>query len=174
SRPMTIRDPVRPVRISGAGGLISAVPVLLGFHPAESLVVLGMRGRRRRLGPAIRIDLPGPDELVPVVQYLADHAERQADWVAVLCFSESAHAREALHGLLDACRDRHLGVLDAILVRADHAEFLPGDDGLTDPPIPLPDADDPTRRALTESAVLAGHRILRSREELTRSVAPPA
>ena len=170
---MTTRDPVRPVRISGAAGLISAVPVLLGFHPAESLVVLGMRGRRRRLGPAIRIDLPAPDDLLPVVEYLADHAERQADRVAVFCYSESSHARVALELLLDACRDRYLGVLDAILVRSDHAEFLPDDNGMTSAPIPLPDDDDPTRRALTEAAVLAGHRILRSREELRSSVAPP-
>jgi len=171
---MIARDPVRPVRISGAAGLISAVPVLLGFHPAESLVVLGMRGGRRRLGPAMRIDLPTPDHLLPVVECLADHAERQADRVAVFCYSDSAHARQALELLLDACRDRYLGVLDAILVRSDHAEFLSDDDGVTGPPIPLPDDNDPTRQALTEAAVLAGHRILRSREELTRSVAPPS
>ena len=171
---MIARDPVRPVRISGAAGLISAVPVLLGFHPADSLVVMGMRGRRRRLGPAMRIDLPAPDDLLPAVEFLADHAARQADRVAVFCYSDCPHARDALELLLDACRDRDLGVLDAILVRSDHAEFLPDDRGITDPPIPLPDEDDPTHRALTEAAVLAGHRILRSREELESSVAPPA
>jgi hypothetical protein len=171
---MIAREPARPVRISDAAGLISAVPVLLGFHPADSLVVLCTRGRRRRLGPAIRIDLPAPDHLLPVVEYLGAHAARQADRVAVFCYSDSAHAREALELLLDACRDRCLGVLDAILVRSDHAEFLPGDNGVTEAPIPLPRDDDPTQRALTEAAVLAGHRILRNRQELESSVAPPA
>ena len=170
---MTACEPVRPVRISGAAGLISAVPVLLGFQPAESLVVLGMRGRRRRLGPAMRIDLPPSSDVVPVVEFLADHAERQADRVAVLCFSDADHARDALDLLLNACRCRRLGVLDAILVRSDHAEFLPDDAGVTASTIPLPDDDDPTARALMEASVLAGQRVLRSREELRASVAPP-
>ena len=129
---MTTRDPVRPVRISGAAGLISAVPVLLGFHPAESLVVLGMRGRRRRLGPAIRIDLPAPDDLLPVVEYLADHAERQADRVAVFCYSESCPCPGGPRVAPRRLPRPHLGVLDAILVRSDHAEFLPDDNGVTE------------------------------------------
>jgi hypothetical protein len=122
----------------------------------------------------IRVDLPLPAQVSEVVDELADHAELQTDDVILLCYSDTAHGRDALELLLVACRNRGLQVFDAILVRAEAAEFLPDDSGVTDPPIALPGPDDPTRRALTEATALAGHRILRNRDELRASVAPPA
>ena len=48
--------------------LIAAVPYLLGFHPAQSLVVAAMRGER--LVFAARCDLPHGD---PALRQSADH-----------------------------------------------------------------------------------------------------
>jgi hypothetical protein len=54
---MTKRRRVQPPvqRISGPGELVQAVPYLLGFHPARSLVLVGMRGTR--LVVTARLDL---------------------------------------------------------------------------------------------------------------------
>ncbi|MGY1804456.1 DUF4192 domain-containing protein [Blastococcus sp. SYSU D00922] len=49
------------VRLSDPGELAAAVPHLLGFRPAESLVLLSLTGETgHRLGLTLRVDLPPP------------------------------------------------------------------------------------------------------------------
>ena len=63
---MTTGD--RPaIRVTTPGDLIEAVPYLLGFHPAESLVVIGfddIAGTTRQVTIAARLDV-GPDGVEP-------------------------------------------------------------------------------------------------------------
>jgi Domain of unknown function (DUF4192) len=74
------------VQISDPGELIETVPYLLGFHPRESLVLIGFAGATGCPGPqqvqvSVRIDLPAvfdADELQPLVEVL-----RRADSAAV-------------------------------------------------------------------------------------------
>ena len=47
------------VRLGGPEELITAIPYLLGFHPRESVVAVGLRGRRSRVCLTLRFDLPG-------------------------------------------------------------------------------------------------------------------
>src|SRR5690349_22670399 len=47
------------LRVSSPAELISAVPFVIGFHPADSLVAVVMRGPR--IAFAVRIDLPEHD-----------------------------------------------------------------------------------------------------------------
>jgi hypothetical protein len=50
------------LRVRDQGELVGAVPVLIGFHPRESLVLLATGGESgRRLGLTLRIDLPPPE-----------------------------------------------------------------------------------------------------------------
>ncbi|WP_433787385.1 DUF4192 domain-containing protein [Actinomycetospora sp. CA-101289] len=66
-------QPLR-LRLHEPGELVAAVPHLLGFRPAESLVLVAVHGtgRRRRLGVVARADLPPPDDVVTVVAACAD------------------------------------------------------------------------------------------------------
>lgn len=49
----------KKVKLSGPGDMLDAIPYLIGFHPVESLVALGLRGDERlRVGVTMRIDLP--------------------------------------------------------------------------------------------------------------------
>ena len=49
------------VRLRGGADLITALPVLLGFHPRDSLVLVAIGGRSgRRVGLTVRVDLPPP------------------------------------------------------------------------------------------------------------------
>jgi Domain of unknown function (DUF4192) len=43
-------------------GFLAAVPHLLGFHPSESMVVVGLDARRGRIVLAFRYDLPDPPD----------------------------------------------------------------------------------------------------------------
>lgn len=53
-----------PLRVRDAGGLVAALPVMLGFHPRESLVLVATGGESgRRLGLTLRVDLPPPEHV---------------------------------------------------------------------------------------------------------------
>ncbi|HEY9473887.1 MAG TPA: DUF4192 domain-containing protein, partial [Mycobacteriales bacterium] len=53
--PHTPRPPLRPRSLTD---LVELVPYLLGFHPRDSLVLVALRGPRRRVGVTMRVDLP--------------------------------------------------------------------------------------------------------------------
>lgn len=56
-------SPPRPrVRLSAPADVLAAVPHLLGFHPARSLVVIGADGPRGRVRFGCRYDLPDPPD----------------------------------------------------------------------------------------------------------------
>src|SRR4051794_20898734 len=59
------------VSIRAVEDLACALPHLLGFHPVESLVLVAMEGRRGELTFTMRIDLPEPDDVGPVVEMCA-------------------------------------------------------------------------------------------------------
>jgi hypothetical protein len=62
---MSDDDTARTLRISGPADLLQAVPYLLGFHPADSLVLIGLRAGQ--LVVTARVDLAdlAEDELLP-------------------------------------------------------------------------------------------------------------
>ncbi|MBW0103239.1 DUF4192 domain-containing protein [Pseudonocardia sp. KRD291] len=52
------------VRVSGTGDLVASLPVLIGYHPRDSLLLVGFGGPNgRRVGLTIRVDLPRPDDV---------------------------------------------------------------------------------------------------------------
>src|SRR5580698_5545062 len=55
--------PAETLRVRGPVDLIHAVPYLLGFHPARSLVVIGLAEHRVRV--TVRLDLPEPTGPTP-------------------------------------------------------------------------------------------------------------
>jgi hypothetical protein len=50
------------VQIGAPDGVLAVIPHLLGFHPASSLVVLAISGRRAQIRLAFRYDLPDPPD----------------------------------------------------------------------------------------------------------------
>ena len=80
--PMVIRD---------LDGLLSAVPALLGFHPAESAVFICLAGPNRRLGPVVRADLPAdssPYAFFDAVVQLVGNTRRHADQVVIVFYTD--------------------------------------------------------------------------------------
>lgn len=60
------------VKVSSPADLLALVPHLLGFYPSDSLVVLGLRGKRHKVEVGFRYDLPGPDS--GAAAEIAEHA----------------------------------------------------------------------------------------------------
>lgn len=106
------------VKLTSPADLIAATPYLLGFHPAQSVVVLGFTARQ--LTFAARSDLPGPDEPVPAVaRDIVDVVVRQrADAVAVIGYGAAEPVDPLLKALRGAAEQRGLPVKDLLRVDA--------------------------------------------------------
>lgn len=67
-------------RVSGRDGVLSMIPVILGFHPTDSLVLITLGPGGRRVGPLQRVDLTyywqDADQLA---EQLASTATRHGD-----------------------------------------------------------------------------------------------
>jgi hypothetical protein len=75
------------VQIAAPDGVLAVVPHLLGFHPARSLVVLGITGRRAEVRLAFRYDLPDPPDpalAAEIAGHATDVLTRQQITVAII------------------------------------------------------------------------------------------
>jgi hypothetical protein len=67
---------VPSIRLTGPASIIEAVPYLLGFTPADSLVLVGLRGANITVTARIDLnDLTRPDALTHLTTALADQAQ---------------------------------------------------------------------------------------------------
>jgi len=170
---MTTTDDLVPLKVSGPQGLLAVVPTMLGFHPRESVVMLCLRGPRRRVGPVARVDLP-PGRDRPLADHLAEHACRYADEVVVISYQTARRRPPFLDELLGRLAAAGVDVMDAIVVRDGRARpALNREMERSHPGIPVPDGNDPQVQALTAAGALAGRTVLADRDELRRSIAGP-
>jgi len=72
--PFPSADADQPVlRLRDPGALVAAVPVMLGFRPSDSLVLVATGGRTgRRLGLTLRVDLPPPEHVETMCRAAAE------------------------------------------------------------------------------------------------------
>ncbi|SCL38930.1 protein of unknown function [Micromonospora pallida] len=150
--------------------LIAAVPYLLGFHPADSMVLVALQGKQIIF--AARADLPAPgSDPKPVSRYLAGVLGRQdADAVTVIGYGPAAQVTATLDVLRPDLDGAGLTVLDALRVEdGRYWSYLCPDPGCC-PPEGTP--YDPRASQLTAAAVFAGQVALPDRAALTAQVAP--
>ena len=105
------------LRASGPPEIVQLVPYLLGFHPAESLVLLALRGRR--VVVSVRYDLGAPLEILQPWCQAATQAG--ADHVVSLIYTEGVEApplphRELSEQLREMFESHGLDEVDAIAV----------------------------------------------------------
>ena len=65
----------RHLRVTAPAGLLALIPHLLGFHPTDSLVIIGMRPPSGIVHVTLRYDLPDPADTEAAAQ-IAWHAAR--------------------------------------------------------------------------------------------------
>lgn len=175
--------PAELVRVSGPRGLVSAIPFLLGFHPMESIVLLCLRGPRRRMGPVLRMDLPvGAAVGTATATFLAERAAEHATAVALLCYTAEANTRNPQRQIyprnafvqecLAQLRAAGVPVFDAMLIRSNQMwSYLHHDPA--EPGHPLLAADDPAVGHLHSAHVGAGRAVLSDRTSLAATVTGP-
>jgi hypothetical protein len=123
---MTDLDPRPTVRLPDRGALAAAVPQLLGFRPAESLVVVSLHAHAGRevLGLTARADLPPPEHAASLAGSLAASVLSSGPTaVLLLVVSEDDDGRELphralLHEVVLAFHHRRVPVRDVLLVRS--------------------------------------------------------
>jgi hypothetical protein len=163
------------IRIHTQGDLVAAVPVLLGFRPRESLVLLATGGASgRRLGLTLRVDLPPPEHAGAVADeavralLLDEPAGAAVIVVAEPCGPAPPHAELAAL-VAEALEGHHVDVHTAvwtprIAAGARWACYAPCGCGGTLP--------DPACTTYVAAAVANGQVLREDRSDLQRLVAP--
>ena len=175
------------IRISGADDTLAVVPLLLGFHPRRSIVVLALRPPRRRVAFAMRMDidlLPAGPLAEEIARRLA-HSRTRDVFVILYDPPPPAGTSTALPPvagaeLIDAVgarlADRDIRVREALGVAAGRSwSYLCADPACCPPegrPV-LGPADPGGPAAVGAIAAFAGLGALPDRETLERSVQPP-
>ncbi|MER7267278.1 DUF4192 domain-containing protein [Micromonospora carbonacea] len=166
---MTRTDPAR-LTVRSPADLIAAVPYLLGFHPADSVVVVALQGRR--IVFAARADLPGPgdDPLDPAVHLAGVIARQGAESATVLGYGDASGVTPAVDAVRDSLAEAGLAVLDALRVTGGRYWSYLCDDLACCPPDGTP--YDTGTSEVSAAAVFAGPVALPDRAALTAQVAP--
>ncbi|MER7440286.1 DUF4192 domain-containing protein [Micromonospora avicenniae] len=166
---MASTEPPR-LAVRSPADLLAAVPYLLGFHPADSVVVVAMRGRRVVF--AARADLPDPaeDQAGPA-RHLASVVQRQrADAATVVGYGPVDRATPAVDAVRGALGEAGLVLLDALRVTDGRWwSYLCAEAGCC-PAEGRP--YEPGTSEVSASAVYAGQVALPDRGALVAQVAP--
>jgi hypothetical protein len=152
--------------------LLAAAPILLGFEPEDSVILLTFGGRRPFHA---RTDLPAGEMLdrsvsETIADTLLEPARRlEVASVVVLCFSPDAAAADAVwRSLRRGCARAGIDVITGLRAHAGRYHELRRAGGRADEGVPYDGAGHPFRAR----AVLDGRVTHRTRAELVDSVRP--
>lgn len=161
----------RPVaRLSSPGDIVATVPALCGFPPQESVVVLSLRGPRRRLGLTVRLDLPPPELEADVGELLAERLVHDGGAAAVVAVFAAERRPGLVEAVVASCASHGVTVTEGLHVHGGRwTSYLCGRACCPPEGTPVPGVP-----SLVESQrVLSGCAVLSSRDELVRSLAAP-
>ena len=128
AQPDRADDQPYAVRLSDPGDLLAGIPHLLGFRPANSVVVISLAGLSgRRVGLTMRADIPAPrHDRALAYQLAAGVRTDDPDSVVLAIVSEAADEaggtelphQQLVHELTMAMTAAELPVRDVLLVRS--------------------------------------------------------
>ena len=154
------------ITLRGAPGLFAAVPVLLGFRPTDSLVLVCLRAPGASLSQLARADLgSGPSACARLV----DFARRYADAAALVCYCPTGRRPALLDAVMGGLQMAGVPLAGAWLVDRERAWAV----GLDGESFPAEDEDDPGVVHLRAAHALAGRAVLPTRDHLVDSIAAP-
>ena len=164
------------VRVGSAADVLAIVPHLLGFHPKDSLVVLGVGGPHARIRLAFRYDLPDPPD-EDLGSDIAEHActvlRRQHLTTAVgIGYGPGRTVTPVADLVAPALRAAGITVHDMLRVQdGRYWSYLCGDPGCC-PPDGV--SFDPAGHPAAEALAAAGLVVRGDRAELASTIAPVA
>jgi hypothetical protein len=160
-----------PVRVADLGDLLAGLPVLFGFRPTDSLIVVCLEQPRGRVGFRLRADLPPPDHAEQVADYLVEVLRHNAAEIVlvVACSDDPEAADPVVAALVGRLGSAAIELRDA--VRCDGRRYW---SYVCDEPACCPPegrAYDEGSSRLVAEAVLAGMELLPDRAALADRVA---
>jgi len=171
-------------RLRRPGELANLVPMLCGFVPTESLVVICLRGvKRNRVGLTMRVDLPDAADVTAeadLVEQLLERLTFDGGGGAFLAVytagaGQALPRRALVDALCQGSRRRGVEVLDALLVRGGRWWSYRCDDQTCCPAVgtPLDVAPSAGLALVAAEQALDGRAVLDSRTALVASLAGP-
>ncbi|PZM98053.1 MAG: DUF4192 domain-containing protein [Actinobacteria bacterium] len=160
------------VEVRCTADLLAAVPYLLGFHPAESAVVVGFRGLRVTF--VARGDLPrrASDESATRTAVHMAHvvARQEIEAATVIGYGPAERVTSFVLAIATALRVRNVRVIDTLRVTDGRFWSYVCADPACCPPEGIP--FDPRTSSVAVAAALAGHVALPDRATFVRQLAP--
>ena len=164
------------VRVGSADGILAVVPHLLGFHPTDSLVMLGIGGPHARIRLAFRYDLPDPPEdglAADIAAHAATVLRRQHLTMAIAVgYGLGKTVTPVVDVLAPALREAGIAVQDVLRVEGGrYWSYMCGDPACCPPDgVPFDSSGHPASAALAA----AGLTVRADRAALAGTVAPVA
>ncbi|GIG58040.1 hypothetical protein Lfu02_24120 [Longispora fulva] len=157
-------------RVNQPAELLAAVPYVLGFHPSDSLVVVGVRARKLHF--AVRVDLAEcADEPDTAALHLAEvlHDQR-VDAAVVIGYGPPGQVTPLVDAARRALTGRSIPLIDALRVTGDRFFSYTCESPECCPPDG--NAFDPGSTLIAAEATLAGKVALPDRAAFARMIAP--
>lgn len=157
--------------------IVDAVPYLLGFQPHDSLVVLSLRGERKRVGLTARVDLPPPELAAQCARDFVGYLtrDRAAYAIAAIYPPSDGRVHPSVQPLADALTEqlRRAGIepVEAVCVGDGRWWSLLCMNEACCPSEGTP-IDAASTSACAAALTYAGIAVLGSRDELVRTIAP--
>jgi len=173
----TADTPQPDFRLSSPADIVDAVPYLVGFQPEDSLVVLSLRGDRKRLGLTARVDLPPARAAKACAREFVGYLERDHAASAIVVFYPRSGGRShpSLRPITEALTKQlaraRIEVVDVLCVFGGRWWSLQCADAECCPRDGTPVSRAGTSVAAAVMAV-AGRVVLASREELEHTLDP--
>jgi hypothetical protein len=159
--------------ITSIGDLLAAVPYLIGFHPTDSLVIIGLANRT--ITVASRTDLPRPADVSDwtndiAAQQLTTLHQAAVTTTIIIGYGPATHVTPAVDAVSAHLRAARIDIRDALRVTdSRYFSYLCHEPGCC-PADGVP--FDSSSSAVTMHAIVAGHSALPDRGALVASVAP--
>jgi hypothetical protein len=170
--------PGQVVRAASPRDIVAAVPYQCGFHPARSVVVISLRGARRRFGMVCRLDLPDEPARSQAAREVVSFVARDQGTAALVLVYDEAEwdARRPpqapfVADLLAGLERSGIPALDALFVtKQRYWSYLCRDEGCCPPEGSA--VEDANSSPVAAAYVMAGLAPLESREALAARVTP--
>jgi Domain of unknown function (DUF4192) len=163
------------VRLASPASILAVVPSLLGFHPSDSLVVLGVSGPRNRVSLTFRYDLPGPadgDLAADIAAHAAEVLAREAiPGAIVVGYGPADLVARTAEPVVALLLHSGVDVIEVLRAEAGRCFCVTCQDPACCPPggIPFDPCSHPAAAVLQE----AGLEVLPDRAALARTLQPP-
>lgn len=108
--------PDTATELSTPHDLLAAVPFMVGYHPKDSLVVMG--SKEKKITMAMRVDYPESADLISVAEIIAGHLQREESSEAIVVgyLPHGMNEADPLAPLRSIISNRGIHIVESIVV----------------------------------------------------------